>query len=304
MEKISSYGKPLNYGHRYLSGLNQEPCVVQEKIDGSQFSFAKMDGRLVCRSRSAQIDLEMPQALVGPTVRHLQSVVDRIPEGIVFRGEAMCKPRHNCLTYERVPRGHLVLFDVEAPRLQALTIHGHKVVIERWAEVLEVEPVAHLGTLQPGFVLDEAWLNSHLEKPSQLGGKREGVVVKNYQRLGPDSKPMMAKLVSQDFKEANKQLWRGIKNPQAGVMEKLEAVYRTEARWNKAVQHLCEAGELEMVPQDIPKLLKEVNQDLLAEEQEAIKQMLFDHYWKPLSRAVTRGLPEWWKARLMEEVAA
>ena len=39
---ISSYPKVYNLGHRAIVGLTEESVVVQEKVDGSQFSFGLM----------------------------------------------------------------------------------------------------------------------------------------------------------------------------------------------------------------------------------------------------------------------
>ena len=36
-------------GHKLVLDILKYPCIVEEKIDGSQFSFGKFDGKLECR---------------------------------------------------------------------------------------------------------------------------------------------------------------------------------------------------------------------------------------------------------------
>ena len=41
-----SYGKIFNLGHKETEALFDGPVVVEEKIDGSQFSFGSINGEL------------------------------------------------------------------------------------------------------------------------------------------------------------------------------------------------------------------------------------------------------------------
>ena len=48
---ISAYPKMYAYGHPYNSTLldnSNSEIVIQEKVDGSQFSFGKYDGKEGC----------------------------------------------------------------------------------------------------------------------------------------------------------------------------------------------------------------------------------------------------------------
>jgi hypothetical protein len=136
---------------------------------------------------------------------------------------------------------------------------------------------------------------------SVLGGTSvEGIVFKNYERFDPyTSKVMMGKHVSEAFKEVHRS--KKYRTSNKDIIEDLKERYRTEARWEKAVQHLREVGKLEDSPTDIGPLLKEVNQDVLTECQDEIREVLFKWGWKQISRGLTAGLPEWYKQKLMEK---
>lgn len=67
------------------------------------------------------------------------------------------------------------------------------------------------------------------------------------------------------------------------------------------VQHLKEKNELEGEPRDIGRLMKEVNLDIIAEEKEAIKEVLWKEFSGDLLRVATHGLPEWYKNELTKK---
>lgn len=55
MSTINSIPKVYTLGTRYNSAIFDGPIVIEEKIDGSQFSFGNIGGKLVCRSKCAHI---------------------------------------------------------------------------------------------------------------------------------------------------------------------------------------------------------------------------------------------------------
>jgi len=147
-------------------------------------------------------------------------------------------------------------------------------------------------------------LTDLLSRDSILGGaKVEGVVAKNYERsflLGGQPIPIMAgKYVSESFKEVNRERW-GAEEKTASRMEVFKESFRTEARWEKAAQHLEERGVLNHEPADIGKLIKEIQADIEAEEKENIKYFLWNEFKGEIMRKATWGAPEWYKKKLME----
>ena len=142
-------------------------------------------------------------------------------------------------------------------------------------------------------------MTGFLERESILGGcKIEGIVVKNYSVFTKDKKAAMGKYVSEAFKEKHQGEWRKANPTQSDIVETLSAIYSTQARWQKALQHLREAGKLEGSPRDIGLLIQEVPNDILKEEEDQIKQTLFEHFWPKIRRGVTNGLPQWYKDEL------
>lgn len=66
MIALNSYPKVYALGHPALAGLFDGPVIVQEKVDGSQFSFGLLGQELVCRSHRVQLVLDAPDKMFEP----------------------------------------------------------------------------------------------------------------------------------------------------------------------------------------------------------------------------------------------
>lgn len=296
---INSYPSIYSVSHRAAAELLLGPVSVEEKVDGSQFSFGVLGGELFVRSKGAKIHVEDPPALFKSAVATAERLApDLIPE-MIYRGEVLAKPKHNVLAYDRVPAGNIILFDIVAWEEKYMTYDEKKAEAERLG--LEVVPLLHSGRVDGEMLLNitREYIPNIV---SVLGGCTiEGVVIKNYEHYGPDHKILIGKIVSEKFKEVHQGEWKAQNPGKADVMETLVKMYRTDARWEKAIIHLAEREELTNSPADIGPLLKEINIDVFKEETETIKQFLFDHYKKEFTRLLTRGFPEWYKQKLVEE---
>lgn len=296
MKEIRSYSSPFNFGHKFLESLFDGDVVVQEKVDGSQISFGVIDGQLFVRSRNAMINPDDP-GMFGEGVRYLQEYVSLMVEGYTYRGEYLQKPKHNTIKYARIPDNHIIVFDIDCGDQDYMSYEY--VAVE--ARSLGLEAVPQYAVLKERPTID--YLDSLLENESILGGtKIEGVVLKNYSKFDDGDKVLMAKYVSDKFKEVHAGDWRERNPTQNDILAHLIERYSTEARWSKAVQHIGEAGKLTGDVQDIGSLMKEIPQDVKAECEDEIKSMLFKHFWPKIARGITRGVPEWYKRKLIEEV--
>jgi len=64
------------------------------------------------------------------------------------------------------------------------------------------------------------------------------------------------------------------------------------------VQHLRDNGSLTESPSDIGPLIVDIKKDIIEEEEDSIKQWLWDKYHKELLEASIQGFPSWYKANL------
>lgn len=291
-DRIPSYPKALACTPEAYAGLFSDApyVVVQEKYDGSQFSFQLQGADLIFRSKGKVIDPDHPEKMFAPVMAAITDRGHLIKSDAIYRGEFLAKPKHNVLCYERVPKGHFVLFDI-----QVGSSHLRAEEVVEIAKELDLEPAAlfHSDTA-PTFEQLAAWMSI----PSTLGGPIEGLVVKRYDRFDREGKFVSLKLVSETFKEVHREAWKEIAPGQADVRDRLAATYATEARWAKAVQHLLEAGQLTGTPKDIGSLVREAQMDLRLEEEGSIKDLLFKWAWADLERRCVIGLPQWYKREL------
>lgn len=296
---IPSYSSIYNLGHAAIADLLKSPVIVEEKIDGSQFSFTKQvsDGELICRSKGARINMLAPEGMFIKAVEFVQANEARLTPGLVYRGEYLRSPKHNVLVYDRIPNNHVMIFDIE--RGEQTFCPAAEKVTEAGLVDLECVPV-----LFEGMLTDVTLLRELLARESVLGGQKiEGVVIKpaNYDLFGRDKKVLMGKFVSEAFKEVHAAEWKkdhATKGP-GEIIQILAAIYATPARWAKALIHLREAGVIENSPKDIGALMAEVPPDVLKECEAEIREQLFQWAWPQLRRSLTRGLPQWYKNELM-----
>jgi hypothetical protein len=303
-----SYPSIFALGHRAISELLTVPVCVEEKIDGSQFSFGvfhtydvngQPDGGTVLRVRSkgAVMMPDAPEPMFAEAVDTVKQLMPLLRVGWTYRGEYLKKPRHNGLAYDRIPKQHVILFDINS---------GHEAYLsqaEKRAEAkrlgLEVVPLLN----DAATISDIQEFRSYLKRESILGGQPiEGVVVKpsGYDLFGPDKKVLMGKFVSEAFKEVQQKTWREDNPRSKDIIGRIGDAHTTQARWMKAVQHLRERGALTDSPQDISTLMREVPTDVERECSDEIRAELFRWAWPHIRRLVVRGLPEWYKEELLK----
>ena len=291
-ESWHSYPSIYGLGHKATADLFLDPVVVQEKIDGSQFSFGRFGEELRFKSKGAIIQIEQPPKMFKRAVDYVVSIQASLVDGWTYRGEVLNKPKHNTLNYARTPAHNIILFDIN----DGYESYLDQEELERNASSLGLEAV-------PLFTRDviASWeeLKVYMECDSILGGtKVEGIVVKNYNRFGVDKNVLMGKYVSEKFKEAHNKEWKANNPSRTDVIEQLILTLKTEARWHKAIQHLRDSGQLTDSPKDIGPLIKEIRNDIAKEETDFIKDKLFEWASEALGRGFIRGFPEWYKELL------
>ena len=296
---IKAFPKIFHIGTNYIHNIFDGEVEITEKVDGSQFVFGKdKDGHLHMRSKGATLYAENPQKMFEAGVEYVLSIQDKIPPDTSYYCEYLQRPKHNALTYSRIPKNHLILWGI-SNFVGDMFVANHKTLTVQ-AEAFGIEPVK---LMWKGLIPHPETLLEFMDMESQLGGvEAEGLVVKNYNNqflLGGQPIPVMAgKYVSEKFKEVHRTTWSK-EHTNGGKWAAFKAGYNTEARWHKAVQHLRDSGELEGTPRDIGKLLAEIKRDITEEEKEIIKDFLWKQFGDELLRSACVGFPQWYKDQLL-----
>lgn len=304
MSSWHSYGSIYNLGHRAVKELLSVPHYVEEKVDGSQFSFGRFDvedgePELRIRRKGCVMNIDAPEKMFNKAAETVKALASVLHPGWTYRGEYLARSKHNVLAYDRVPERHIILFDI------ARGEEDYLLPLEKLQEAqrigLECVPLLATGTPVQPVTYDD--IRRLLDTESRLGGQKiEGVVIKQFEPslFGLDKKLLMGKFVSEALKEVHGSEWRKANPTRTDIVDALVALYCTPARWNKAVQHLREAGKLDGSPRDIGAILKEAQADIERECREEIQGRLYAHFSKAILRGAIAGLPEWYKEQLLK----
>ncbi|KKL65222.1 hypothetical protein LCGC14_2157120 [marine sediment metagenome] len=290
--KLSDYPKIHQMYHREVHRMKGHQVVIQEKIDGSQISSGRKDGKLFVRSKNQMIDIENPNGMFAPAVDILR---DRtLPDGYVFRGEYLKTPKHNVLNYDRIPKDHIIIYDIE--------FHdgsNHYLDITAMSEMATAYEFEVVPTLWVGLFddIDQELIDELMKNTSILGGQLiEGLVFKCYDVFDSRDKTLMCKFVRPEVREMISGK-RG--KTRRDIIEEIGERLATPARFEKGVQHLRDSNMLVDEPKDIGVLMRELNRDF-EEHVDEIKNLLYTNFRKDIIRVANRGFAEWYKAKLIE----
>lgn len=219
MNSWHSYPSIFNLGHRAVANLLNVNVNLEEKIDGSQFSFgyAEDNGDLLVRSKGAVMIPDAPERMFTQAVQTAYDLRGIATPGWTYRCEYLKSPKHNSLSYDRIPKNHLIVFDINTSEEAYLPYEQKKAEAERLG--LECVPLLYSGKLES---LDQ--FRIFLDTTSVLGGQKiEGVVVKptEYDLYGPDKKVLMGKFVSEAFKEIHSKVWKENNPTQNDILDRL-----------------------------------------------------------------------------------
>lgn len=315
MKGIPSYTKILTLGSSMTENALAGDIIIQEKIDGSQFSFGlNEDKQLVFRSKSVAMYIDNFSQMFQEGIQYVTSIEklikERFESDTYFYCEYLRQPVHNTLKYEKIPKNHLILFDILSKGAwakrndleAAAVILGIDVIPELWK--------GNLGKYlreknEKGYSTPGDFFKRMTETVISCLGNEiiEGVVIKNYEQtilLGGHVFPLFTKFVREGFKERNDLNWKT--GSRKGKTEEYISSFQNENRWKKALFYLRDKGLLQNHPKDLALLIPRVKEDIIEEEKENIKNFFYNTYKDEIVRTATRGLPEWYKLHLLENL--
>ncbi len=107
-----SYPKVWAIGHGYLTELFFDDVTVEEKVDGSQFSFGLFGGEIKMKSKNNEFVGSDTEKMFNLAKAAVEARTSLLREGWTYRAEYLSKPKHNVLAYSRVPESNLIIFDI------------------------------------------------------------------------------------------------------------------------------------------------------------------------------------------------
>jgi len=263
-------------GHEETFGMLDDPedvIVIEEKIDGGNAQFRLWDGELLfgTRNNHFKVGIESPQSKQFGT--NARWVVDMLgnklgadsgrglnPDYIYF-GE-WCKKHTINYNWDEMPA--FIGFDIL--NVLSRVFLPYSAMVEEYTR-LGIPTVPLLLKAKVSEV-DITRLENFITKSAYYDGTMEGIVIKNYFRKNIYGRQMFAKLVTQNFKEANMAAFGGVggvKKVNDDTVQFMETFY-TDARIRKAVHRLVDEGGQAMGRELMQHLPRAVVEDIWKEE--------------------------------------
>jgi hypothetical protein len=293
--------------------------MVQEKIDGSQFSFGLVDGEVVCRSKGVVLDRNGGQ--FSKAVEHVHSIKQNLVPGRIYRGEYLRSKKHNVITYACEPHGNIVLFDVQLP----VTDYDTGVTTYKWVrDDYSIEGIAWALDVDfaPYIIVDakDAWktewdASTYFKELAQnwmprLGGKVEGFVIKPVEPVTDKyGRTLFCKYVTDEFREVHSD--GKAKSPHkeyptiAELAHNIGADMCTEARFAKTVQAMRDLGVEFPNNKNIGRAVNHFVEDAWLEGRStfmAAVEAEIDTYRKQLTTAASKGFVQYLQSLPKDEV--
>lgn len=288
------YPKVLALGSYGTERALLGPVFLQEKVDGSQFRFwTDLANEIHFGSHRREIHRGENIGMFKEAIEYVDSIAGPIKDfgpSTFYFCEYLRKPKMNCIKYAKTPTNYLVIFDAYKEYHWA-----NRAMLCELADRFNIDVIPELKFGNSS--VDE--IKELFKADSYLGGdKIEGVVIKNYTEdimVGGQLRPLFAKCVRPEFKEQNS----GEHVKERATLEDFLGGFRSDARWEKAIQCFLEEGKLTNSPKDIGPLIMQIHKDISEEEKDNIGHYLYRHFIQQVLRRATAGFADWYKDRLV-----
>jgi hypothetical protein len=289
---------------------NNHLWYVQEKLDGSQFTFVLNPDYNPEDPKSPQLLFYNKGGAINPTNKiflkamnmlNVLAKTGRMSSQYVYHGEAICSTNHGVVKYERVPKYYVVLYDLTT--LDGKYQHPATMKAEATRLGLEAAPVLYFNfdrSISPYEVCQRLVDEIAAGKiKSMLGGTPEGVVLKHESFVSRGKTvATKLKLVTPAFRESHAMKQHKEQATPASSIEEIGKAYSLEARFHKSYQHLRDAGKLKHVMEDVIKIKEELDDDLERECRDEIMMYLWAELAPYVKRACRTGFDDWYKNKL------
>ena len=258
--KWKKYTKIKALGTEETDEIFDGLCVVQEKIDGGNFSFFVEDNELIVASRNmvmtGKIDYKGWKAI--PVVTEaFEKCLKLFNPSYLYIGESLQK---HTISYDSIPG--FVGYDIWNEDTESFLNWKDS---KKEFESLGLEFI-HVHFERNGSEITTEELEKCIKHSLYKEGDAEGIVIKNYSKLNKYSNPLFAKIVTDDFKEKNRAVFKGTNQPpkEDNSTILIASTYSTEARIEKTIHKLVDEGhKLDMSM--IPVLFNTVAEDIFEE---------------------------------------
>ncbi|MFI2856919.1 RNA ligase family protein [Paenibacillus sp. JSM ZJ436] len=295
MSEMKKYMDVVRLGHKSTAGvLNKgDYIVIQEKLDGANASFKREGNVIIAFSRNTRLN---PENNLRGFYEWTQTLdVNKLLNGAIYYGEWLVKHK---LDYGN-NANQFYMFDM------------YDEYTQEYVSCSAVKDEANRLNLNLVPIFYEGEYNSFEHLQSFVGKTRlgvnegEGIVVKNISYQDQYGKQLFVKLVSDSFREVQKQ--KAPKDPNFTSEEKaaVKSVL-TNARVEKMIYKLVDEGLLDeqFGIEDMGTILKHLGvrlyEDIVKEEYEVVK----NYEEKEIRKVIGKMIPSIVKSIIQEKMVA
>lgn len=252
-------------GNSEVSGITEGLCFVFPKLDGTNASIFNVAGKLCAGSRNRQLSEGQDNAgfysyvLSDPK---FSAVVEAYPDWVIY-GEFLVP--HTVKTYKDEAWRRFYVFDVyDTSKRHYLSYYDYVDIIASFGldylkplEVVDTPDISKLTEV----------LKSNTYSVKEGHGIGEGIVIKNYTFVNRYGRYASAKMIADDFKQAN--IEKSVPNVLDAYHTEQQIIdYFCTEHFVKKTYHkiLTEADNTWEPKKHIPELLGRVWYDMISEE--------------------------------------
>jgi hypothetical protein len=275
---------------------------IEEKIDGSQFSMILNDNNTLSFYNKKSL-INNTNTTFMKTISMLKFNFENkniLNPNYIYHGESVCKLKHNVVVYERTPKNYFICYDIfDISTKTFLSPELKKTELDRVG--LEMVPILFYNqdpNISPYDKCKE--LISQIEEnniKSYLGGTPEGIVLKHHAFKQHDkTSATKLKYVTTIFKERHQTKQPKFEASADDFLEQLGKSFSTEARFQKAYQHLVENERIDSTNvkrNDLDKIIGELGFDFDKEYKEEMMLLLWVEFSPIIKKYARENVGRW-----------
>lgn len=287
---------------------NNHKWYIEEKIDGSQLSvfLDENEHKLKFYNKNTEVCPTNYAFSKAISMLSQNKIINSLNPDYIYHGESVRQNRHNVIRYETTPKYYFIVYDIfKISDKSYLSREDKEEECKRLSfacvPVLYFNDIAEINPYDKCHELIQMIEKEELH--SCLGGPIEGVVLKHHAYVSKGKKiATKLKCVTDTFKERHKTKQCSNDYSADEYLEKLGKSFNTEARFQKAYQHLREKNKLtdELKQSDTDKIIEELNDDFDKEYKDELTLLLWTEFSPIIKKYSCQGIGNWIKKKIDE----
>jgi hypothetical protein len=288
--KIFSLGSPEN------EEIKDEIVVIESKIDGANFRcrYIPEENKLIFGSRNNELSYNAEFSnwiAIKSYKKAFEEYKDKFIPNVIYFSESMQK---HTISYDNIPNtiGYDI-WDLEQNKFWDF---------KKAKQAFEKIGIPFINVHYEGLLknITKKELMEYIKQSPYRKEGDEGIVLKCYSKLNSFGRPLFAKIVTDEFKEQNKKVFKFEQHIAKTNDSKIVDEYLNDARFIKTINYFKDNDEIISMSL-IPKLFKYISDDILSENILEITQKYDSINFKSINKIIATKSATMLKQYLMDK---